>query len=80
MVKMKKYDRMTDEQLIQELRKGDRAIMDYIMDKYKSMVRKKARAMFLLGGENDDLIQGNVRIQRKMLFPLGSFNCTVHLP
>ena len=57
MVKMKKYDRMTDEQLIQELRKGDRAIMDYIMDKYKSMVRKKARAMFLLGGENDDLIQ-----------------------
>lgn len=48
---------MTDEQLIQELRKGDRAIMDYIMDKYKSMVRKKARAMFLLGGENDDLIQ-----------------------
>lgn len=54
---MKKYDRMTDEQLIQELRKGDRAIMDYIMDKYKSMVRKKARAMFLLGGENDDLIQ-----------------------
>lgn len=57
MVKMKKYDRMTNEQLIQELRKGDRAIMDYIMDKYKSMVRKKARAMFLLGGENDDLIQ-----------------------
>lgn len=54
---MKKYDRMTDEQLIEELRNGDRAIMDYIMDKYKSMVRKKARAMFLLGGENDDLIQ-----------------------
>ena len=27
------------------------------MDRYKSMVRKKARAMFLLGGENDDLIQ-----------------------
>lgn len=57
MVKMKKYDRMTDEQLIVDLRNGDRAIMDYIMDRYKSMVRKKARAMFLLGGENDDLIQ-----------------------
>ena len=48
---------MTDEQLINELRSGDQGIMDYIMDKYKSMVRKKARAMFLLGGENEDLIQ-----------------------
>ena len=54
---MRKYDRMTDEQLINELRSGDQGIMDYIMDKYKSMVRKKARAMFLLGGENEDLIQ-----------------------
>ena len=31
--------------------------MDYIINKYKSMVRKKAKAMYLLGGENDDLIQ-----------------------
>lgn len=48
---------MTDEQLISELRSGDHQIMDYIMDKYKSMVKKKARAMFLLGGETEDLIQ-----------------------
>ena len=48
---------MTDEQVINEQRSGDQGIMDYIMDKYKSMVRKKARAMFLLGGENEDLIQ-----------------------
>ena len=54
---MGKYDRMTDEQLIRELRRGDSGIMDFIMVKYKSMVRKKARAMFLLGGENEDLIQ-----------------------
>ena len=54
---MSKYDRMTDEQLIQKLRSGDREVMDYIMVKYKSMVRRKARAVFLLGGENDDLIQ-----------------------
>ena len=54
---MNKYDRLTDEQLIAKLRDGDRRIMDYIMDKYKSMVRKKARAMYLLGGETEDLIQ-----------------------
>lgn len=54
---MKKYERMTDEQLIGELRGGDRGVMDFVMVKYKSMVRKKARAMYLLGGENEDLIQ-----------------------
>lgn len=54
---MRKYDRMTDEQLIDELRSGDQGVTNYIMDKYKTMVRKKAHAMFLLGGENEDLIQ-----------------------
>lgn len=53
----KKYDKMTDEQLIRDLRTGERKIIDYIMDKYKFLVKKKAKAMFLLGGENDDLIQ-----------------------
>ena len=54
---MKKYERMTDEQLIGDLRGGDQGVMDFVMVKYKSMVRKKARAMYLLGGENEDLIQ-----------------------
>ena len=51
------YETMTDEQLIQKLRSGDKAIMDYLMEKYKNLVRKEANAMYLLGGENDDLIQ-----------------------
>ena len=51
------YDMMTDEQLIRRLREGETGITDYIMDKYKFLVRKKAKAMYLLGGENDDLIQ-----------------------
>ena len=54
---MKKYDTKTDEQLIRELRNGDVAIMDYILNKYKKMVKRKAKAMYLLGGDNDDLIQ-----------------------
>lgn len=51
------YDRMTDEQLIEKLRLGDKEITDYIMEKYKGLVRQNAKAMYLLGGENDDLIQ-----------------------
>lgn len=54
---MKNYKKMTDEQLIGELRGGDQGVMDFIMVKYKALVRKKARAMYLLGGENEDLIQ-----------------------
>nr|WP_294490476.1 sigma-70 family RNA polymerase sigma factor [uncultured Mediterraneibacter sp.] len=54
---MEKYNKMTDEQLIEKLRAGSHDIMDYIMDKYKPMVRKKARAMYLFGGETEDLIQ-----------------------
>ena len=54
---MEKYDKVTDEQLIRDFRNGDREIMDHLMMKYKAMVRKKARARYLFGGENEDLIQ-----------------------
>ena len=51
------YQEMSDEQLIGQLRSGDSGVMDYILDKYKPLVRKKANAVFLIGGETDDLIQ-----------------------
>lgn len=54
------YRNLTDEQLIERLRgegDADGRIMDYILDKYKPLVRKKANAVFLIGGETDDLIQ-----------------------
>lgn len=54
---MSKYEMYTDEQLIRNFRDGEKEIMDYLMDKYKNLVRKEAKAMYLLGGENDDLIQ-----------------------
>lgn len=54
---MKNYEGYTDEALIQELRDGNQEIIDFIMEKYKYIVKKKAKVMFLIGGENDDLIQ-----------------------
>lgn len=54
---MREYENLTDESLITNLRNGDSKIIDYLMDKYKGLVRQKAKAMYLLGGENDDLIQ-----------------------
>lgn len=51
------YAVFTDEELIDRLRDGDAQITDYIMDKYKNLVRKKAKSMYILGADNDDLIQ-----------------------
>lgn len=54
---MKKYENIPDEQLIRRLRDGETAIMDYIISKYKYLVIRAAKAIYLIGGENDDLIQ-----------------------
>lgn len=54
---MEDYRELSDEQLIEKLRAGDTRLMDYILDKYKPLVRKKANAVFLIGGDTDDLIQ-----------------------
>lgn len=54
---MKQYDGIKDEELIFRFKNGESEILDYLMEKYKNMVHKKARTMFLIGGENDDLIQ-----------------------
>ena len=51
------YTNYTDEELISMLRAGDAEIADYIMEKYKPLVRKKTNAMYLIGGETEDLIQ-----------------------
>lgn len=46
-----------DEDIIRQIQAGDQKLMDYIMEKYKYLVKKKAKAMYILGGDNDDLIQ-----------------------
>ena len=51
------YSVMTDEKLIELSRDGKDEVMDYLLDKYKGLVRRKARTMFLVGGDTDDLIQ-----------------------
>lgn len=54
---MEEYLKKSDEELIAALRAGEEEIMDYLMDKYKNLVRKKAKALYLIGGDTDDLMQ-----------------------
>ena len=37
-----KYRDVSDEQLIAQLRDGQTEVMDYLMEKYKNLVRKRA--------------------------------------
>ena len=57
MLRENRYDNSTDEELIHRLRDGEDAIMDFICEKYKNLVRSKAKSMFILGGDSEDLIQ-----------------------
>ncbi len=52
-----RYGNCTDEELIERLRDGEEQIMEYLMDKYKNLVRSKAKSMYILGGDTQDLIQ-----------------------
>ena len=51
------YDLKKDEELIDLLRDGESGVMEYLMDKYKNLVRSKAGSMYILGADKDDLIQ-----------------------
>ena len=50
-------ENVSDEELIDRIRQGETHITDYIIDKYKNLVRKKAKSMYILGADSDDLIQ-----------------------
>ncbi len=54
---MSDYSQLTDDELIERLRAGETSVMDFLMEKYKYLVRRRANTMFLLGGDTDDLIQ-----------------------
>lgn len=51
------YRQYSDEELMVRLRDGEDAIIEYIMNKYKNLVRSKAKSMYILGADSDDLIQ-----------------------
>lgn len=54
---MQNYQQYTDEDLIRRLRQGESGIEDFLIEKYKNLVKSRARAMYLIGGDTDDLIQ-----------------------
>lgn len=54
---MRNYNELTDEQLVELFKAGDDDVDEYLMEKYKPVVLKRARALYLEGGDRDDLLQ-----------------------
>lgn len=54
---MQAYQEFTDEELVIRAREGEMGITEYLMDKYKNLVKSKASTMYILGADREDLIQ-----------------------
>ena len=52
-----KYDKLSDEELIEKTRLGDLQAQNYLLEKYRTLVSMKANRFFLIGAESDDMIQ-----------------------
>lgn len=51
------YSSMIDEDVILEAKVGNEKALEYLINKYKSFVRAKARTYFLIGADREDIIQ-----------------------
>ena len=52
-----KYSEMEDEEVLCYVRSGHKRGIEYLMEKYKSLVRIKTRSYFLVGADREDIIQ-----------------------
>lgn len=48
---------MTDEELVGFTRQGDSEALDFLITKYKPLVRIKVKSYFLIGADKEDIIQ-----------------------
>lgn len=51
------FEKMSENDIINLAQKRENAAMEYLLEKYKPLVRQKTRKLFLIDGDKDDLIQ-----------------------
>ena len=52
-----KYELMQDEEIITQIKAGDKSALNYIMEKYKELVNMKVSKYYIIGAEKEDIIQ-----------------------
>ena len=51
------YENYTDEEVLDIIKNGDNQAIDYLITKYKNLVKIRARAYFIIGADTEDIIQ-----------------------
>lgn len=51
------YEKMTDEDLMEIIKSGDKHALDFLIEKYKDLVNMKVSKYFMIGAEKEDIIQ-----------------------
>lgn len=51
------FSTMLDEEILEDIRKGNVKAIEYLINKYKNYVRAKARTYFLIGADREDIVQ-----------------------
>ncbi len=51
------YTQMTDEKLIENIKKDDNIALDCLMKRYNDVVNMKANKFFMIGAEKEDIVQ-----------------------
>ncbi|BAB03834.1 RNA polymerase sporulation sigma factor SigH [Halalkalibacterium halodurans] len=51
------FNQIEDVGLVNRVRNGDGAALEYLIHKYKNFVRAKARSYFLIGADHEDIVQ-----------------------
>ena len=52
-----KYNNMSDEELLEAIKKDDTQALDFLICKYKDLVNSKVNKYFIIGAEKEDIIQ-----------------------
>lgn len=56
-VKLHQFEDLPDDELVELVHNGDSDALDFLITKYRSFVRMKARSYFLIGADKEDIIQ-----------------------
>ncbi len=74
-----KYTDMTDEELIAQIRKQDDEAMDFLLDKYRKLVKRETREIYIIGADSEDLMQeGMIGLFKAIRDYNEDKNCSFH--
>ena len=50
------FDRLSDEEIVAAAQNGNNSATEYIIGKYKNLVKSRARTYFLIGADKEDIV------------------------